>query len=493
MEDLRALVRVMRLGEKRMLRHLLSRTTNAEEHQRYRLFKLIDSNLQISEDEVRQGFSNVSSSAFSHLKRRLKDDILSVLLIKESSKRIAQANRAAQFECLKKMAQAYVLIFRGAKQEGEHVLEEARKLAIKYELSAERLSIDHISREAFYSFLNGDQLNGLNRSLKDDLERCGHVLRSEELSFLITMPKLRTQLLEAEDEGVEDRMVEEFEHLYRKSGAARVGFWYYMAAVEKSNVDKEFQKALGLGHQFLKLVEDSPAIKSKNNIAGVNQSLGFAYLNLRQYDAAIAHFKQSEKNFPAAGFNRLQALFFLAQSQVASANYGTVLETIQIAMTHPRIKAREPLVPRWLFLKASTEFLMGNVDAAFKTMNQEGYLLRQQDEWNVQFRLLEMMLLVEMRDEEWLEFKLDTTRKFLTRYKQLDGPRVRAAVDILGNLLRRELDFTELSEKNIQVLNNSVNEIEGFEWDPSGTEFVRFDLWMKSKIPEEKDDQEEGE
>jgi hypothetical protein len=89
-----------------------------------------------------------------------------------------------------------------------------------------------------------------------------------------------------------------------------------------------------------------------------------------------------------------------------------------------------------------------------------------------------------LRDEEWLEFKLDATRKFLTRYKQLDTPRVRAAVDILSNLLRRDLNAEELSEKNLLALNNSFNEIEGFEWNPSGTELVRFDKWLKAKLPE---------
>ncbi|MBI1287462.1 MAG: hypothetical protein GC178_07750 [Flavobacteriales bacterium] len=386
-----------------------------------------------------------------------------------------------------------MLIFRGAKQEGAEILNSARELAIKYELSAELVSINHLTREALYTFTDGKRLNEVNQSLRNDLERWSDILRSEELSFLITLPQLKEALLEAEEDGFEDKLVQELKELYEKSGAARVGYWYYMADVEKCIADRRFETAIELGHHFLKLVEESPAVRSKNNIAGVNQSLGFAYLNLRQYDRATAHFARSEKNFPAAGFNRLQALFFLAQSQVASANYEAVLETVHSAMVHPRIKAREPLVPRWLFLKASTEFLMGNIDAAFKTMNQDGYLLRQQDEWNIQFRLLEMMLLVEMRDEEWLEFKLDATRKFLTRYKQLDRPRVRTAVDILGNLLRRELDFTELSEKNRQALSNSLNETEGFEWNPSGTEFVRFDLWMKSKLPEPKDDQESDE
>lgn len=484
-------MKVMRVGEKRMLKHLLSRTTNAEDHQRYKLFKLIDADAGVEESVVKEALGGISVSGFSHLKKRLREDILSVLLIKESPKRIAQANRAAQFECIKKLAQAYVLIFRGAKKEGAEILESAKELAIRYELSAELVSINHIKREALYTFTDAKQLSAVNEALRGDLERWGDILRSEELSFLITLPQLKQAYAREKGEGFEEEMISELQVLYERSGAARVGFWYYMADVEKRIEDKEYNRAIELGVDFLRLVEENPAVRSKNNIAGVNQSLGFAYLNLRSYELAIQHFKQSEKNFPAAGFNRLQGLFFLAQSELAAGQYRQVLSTVQTAMSHPRIKAREPLVPRWLFLRASTEFLMGNVEAAFKTVNQDGFLLRQQDEWNIQLRLLEMMLLVEMRDEEWLEFKLDATRKFLTRHKQLDTPRVRVAVDLLGNLLRKDLDVTELSEKNLLALRNSVNETDGYEWNPSGTEFVRLDIWLRSKLPADQEPEDE--
>jgi tetratricopeptide (TPR) repeat protein len=484
MDDLRSLIKVLRVGEKRMLKYLLSRTTNAEEHQRYRLFKLIDLNNGISEDAVKTHLGDISSSSFSHLKKRLREDILSVLLIKESTKRIAQANRAAQFECIKKLGQAYVLLFRGAKDESSKILESVRELASDYELLGERIQMHHLIRENFIGVGASSELESLNDEIGKDVRAYQALLEVEEKSILISSPEYVRQMTRTKNFEEWAVKVDELEQYYKKFDLDRIGFWYYLVSTEFNTARGDFEKVIFKGKQFLKLVESSPAVKSKNNVAGVNQSLGFAYLNLRSYGSAIVHFKQSEKNFPVSGFNRLQALFFIACSQVASAEYEAALNTFQTAMAHPRIKAREPLVPRWLFLKASTEFLMGNTDAAFKTINQDGYLLRQQDEWNIQFRLLEMMLLVELRDEEWLEFKLDATRKFLTRYKQLDTPRVRAAVDILSNLLRRDLNAEELSEKNLLALNNSFNEIEGFEWNPSGTELVRFDKWLKAKLPE---------
>jgi len=472
----------MRVGEKRMLKHMLSRTTNAEENLRLRLFELLEGGGNIDE-AVKPLMASTSKSSFSHLKGRLKEDILSVLLVKESSKRIAQANRAAQFECVKKIAQAYILIFRGAKKQGATILRSAEQLAIKYELSAELVSIHHITREALFTFTDGKQLNEVNASIRNGVEKWRDILRSEELSFLLTLPQLKSDLLLVEEEGFENDLIDELKQLYEKSEAARIGFWYYMADVENSIEHKRFDHAIEQGLKFLKLVEKSPAIRSRNNMAGVNQSLGFAYLNLRNYAKSRKHLKQSELLFPSAGFNRLQCLQFLFQAEIAVNRLDKARETLTKAISHPRIEARESLKPRWLFLKACLHFLEGDVNAAFKTLNQDGYLVRQQDEWNIQFRLLEMMILIERNDEEWLEFKLDSTRKYLTRYKTLNTPRVRTAIDLISNLLRKNFDFKGITEKNLAQLKLCLEEKEGYEWNPAGVEMVRFDFWLQKKLP----------
>jgi len=481
MDELVSLVKIMRVGEKRMLKHMLSRTTNAEENLRLRLFELLEGSGNI-DDAVKPLMASTSKSSFSHLKSRLKEDILSVLLVKESSKRIAQANRAAQFECVKKIAQAYVLIFRGAKTQGAEILRSAKALAVKYELTGELLSINHIEREAFYSFSDVETIAAMNADLRDNLNVWSDILKSEELSFYITLPQFKEQLSDSKN-GFEGKIIDDLNELYEKSHTSRIGFWYYMAATEFHTTRKNFETVVTLGRDFLELVEKSPAIRSKNNMAGVNQTVGFAQMELRQFAEAIKHFSVSEKLFPAGGFNRLQSLHFLALSEIGTQDVEAALLTVGKALGHPRITAREHLLPQWRFIKASVQFLLADMESCFKTLSQDGYLLKQQDEWNIQFRILEMLVLVELKDEEWLEFKLDATRKFLTRHKNLDTPRVRAAIDLISNLLRKELDFDELSEKNLELLKRCTEEAEGYEWNPSGVEMVRFDFWVEKKLP----------
>jgi hypothetical protein len=481
MDELVSLVKVMRVGEKRMLTHMLSRTTNAEGDLRSRLFKLLDkghADPQIVKEKLK---SARSASSFAHLKRRLKEDILSVLLVKESSKRIAQANRAAQFDCIKKRAQAYVMIFRGAQTEGLKVLKKAILNAEKFELLGEKLQMNHLVRESVVSMASASELQRLNTEISNDLVRYQAILYVEEQSVLLANPEMGKGLRAKSNEKKYIQLIDELEKLYKKHKLARVGFWYYMAATEFHTAHKNFELVVDLGLSFLKLVQRSPAVKSKNNVAGVNQTVGLAQLELRNFSEAIGHLSVSEKYFPSAGFNRLQGLQFLALAEMAGQDYSGAMQTIGKAMAHPRIEVREHFLPRWLYIKACGEFLTSDTDSAFKTLNQNGYLMKQQDEWNIQYRLLEMLQLIEMGDEEWLDFKLDATRKFLTRHKNLDTARVRAAIDLISNLLRKELDFSGISEKNHKLLKLCLEESNGYEWNPTGAEIVRFDRWVQNK------------
>lgn len=484
MKGLIPLIKVLRPSEKQLLHHHLSRSSNAEEKLRLRLFKLVDSGKVLTDDEAKLKLKATGgASAYSHLKRRLKSDILNILLLQDSSKRFAQANRAAELDCRKKVAQSHVLLLRGAQVEGMKILESALASADEYELLAERLQIHHLLREKFLGARSTDELVELNKKIQDDMQRYQALLNVQEKSFVLASPEFALELKKRANDKKYLELIEELSKLYRKHRLARIGFWYYMAATEYHSARTNFDQVVELGLKFLKLVQTSPAVHSKTNMAGVNQTVGVAYLQLRSFENAQKYLTQASALFPSAGFNRLQSLQFLVQAESALGDFDNALKNTGRALSHPRVDKREQLIPRWLFIKSSVEFLAANPQESFRTLNQDSYLIKQVDSWNVQFRFLEMMQLIEFKDEDWLEFKVNATRKFFTRHKELATPRAKATIDIVSNLLRNGLDFQGLSAKNLDLLRSSVAEAEGFEWNPIGPEIVRFDKWVVSKIP----------
>lgn len=484
MESLVALIRVLRPSEKRLLLHYYSRDSNAESKQRLKLFQLINRGQVSSDSDARiKLYGDSSGSAYSHLKRRLKDDILNILLMQDTSKRLAQSNRAAELDCRKKVAQSHLLLLRGAQAEGIKVLKSAIDEADKYELLAERLQINHLLRENYMGGQHSKELIALNEAIRIDLDKYSALLQVQERSFVLVSPDFSKSLRRKEDDEQNLELISELERSYKTHRLARIGFWYYLASTEYYTAQSDYRKVVQLGQKFLNLVELSPAVRSKNNIAGVNQTLGYAYLMLLEFSKSIEHLGEATKLFPRSGFNRLRGLQLLAKAQIANNDLGSALRTVDAAFAHPKIKALPHLQPHWLFIKASVQFLAGEVKESFKTLNSDGFISKEVDEWNINLRILEMMQLVEFKDEEWLEFKLNSTRRFLTRNKQLQTPRVKLAMEVLSALLRNGLDMDGISEKTHQQIIESWEGKEELLWKPDSVEMVRFDKWVIDKKP----------
>jgi len=482
MERLVGIVKILRKGEKRLLRHLYSASTNGEDRLRLELFNLIDSGRVRTDSEAMVVLSRKHGrSAFSHLKARLREDILNVLLLQETAKRIAQPNRAATFECRKKLAQAYVLIFRGAYKEGLSIIESVKPLAEKYELAAELVLMNQLVREAVHLIRDSKHLSQINHDIDVNHSRWNDILRSEKLALTMTVPHLLKESGTNENFGSGLEVIEELDLLFKRSGSARVGVWYFLAFIEHANSSGKYEDAISAGHRFIELVNSSPSIWSRNDVGGSNQMLGTAYLSTRDFPNATKHFGVADKYFPVAGNNRLANMEMLFRSQIGMGDYAAALRTVEAAQTHPRIRARAATLPRWFYFQACVQLKMGDADASFRILNQEGYLTKQQDEWNAWFRIVEMMAMVEQRDEEWIDFKLQTLRKFIARYRKLGAPRVKAAVELLSAILRKGLVFDNLGKKAEEGLKLSLAEAEGYEWSPEGAEVVRFDLWVQSK------------
>jgi tetratricopeptide (TPR) repeat protein len=349
-------------------------------------------------------------------------------------------------------------------------------------LLAERLQINHLLREKFLGSGTSDELSKLNQEITTDLIRYEALLRVQEKSFVLASPEFAKSLRSRSKDRQTLELIDDLKRLYKKHGLARIGFWYYMAATEYHSARKNYQEVVKLGLKFLKLVEQSPAVKSKTNIAGVNQTVGLAQLELRNYIDAKGHFSKAVTLFPVSGFNRLTGLQLLIQTETASNNISSALKYVELALQHPRLDTRDHLRPRLLFMKSSLEFLDNDIDSSFKTLNAEGYLTKQADEWNLQYRFLEMLQLVVQGDEEWLEFKLDATRKFLNRHKQLSNERTKLVIDLIAYMVRHDLQVDVLPDSLLVRLRKSLDEEKGFEWNPTGPELIRMDLWFTRKF-----------
>jgi hypothetical protein len=102
--------------------------------------------------------------------------------------------------------------------------------------------------------------------------------------------------------------------------------------------------------------------------------------------------------------------------------------------------------------------------------------------WLLGLRMLELLIMVEIGDFEWFDFKLENFRKLLQRQKEENVQRSKVIFNVLKTLSKMDFDYfdtLEKEDKNIKLLEEAENEL---QWDPKGFEVIRFDDWIKSKM-----------
>lgn len=483
MKSIYSILNVLRKGEIELIKHYYSRPVNAENRMRLSLLEIALRLKGLNNAEVIHELKkDMSASAFSHLKGRLKKDMLNALLWQESEKRFAQAYLAGEFECTKNISQAYVLLLRGNTIEGLKLLENARKLAAKFELVTSRIAINQLIRRNYRSLKNGKDLKSVNDQLLADIENLSKLNYAEENTLILAAPQLFPK--DATDVFRQSglNVLDELKTKFSESKMSRVGFWYFMAATEYYRSNGKYDEMLQYGMEFLKLVNESDSLRSNNNISGVSQTVGTAMVQLHRFKEAQEHLEISVEKFREGGINQLASLELLLKAQLAA--YGTFRskETITKGIVHPRTMTNDRYAARWNYFKACREFLSSNPDESFTTLNSNGDLLKWKDDLNVQFRILEILQLLELEDFDWIEFKLDTLRKFIARNRKLKTHRIDGIIKVLFAMQSKSFNLEKLNKSTLEVIEKLHSNENGWGWNPLGFELVRFDAWLERKM-----------
>jgi hypothetical protein len=484
MKSIYSILNVLRKGEIELVKHYYTRPVNAENKMRLGLLEIGIKEKGLSNKDVLIRLNpKMSISAFSHLKRRLKKDMLNALLWQESEKRFAEAYLAGEFECTKNISQAYVLLLRGSVKEGQKLLGNARKLAQKFELVTHRIVINQLLRRRFFGIIkNGKELKSVNDQIAIDIKNISNLNYAEESTLVLAAPKLFPKDAGEVFRKTGSNVLKELETKFQESGVSRIGFWYYMAATEYYRSNGMFDEMLEYGMDFFQLVNESDSLRSNPNISGVSQTVGTAMVRLHRFKEAEKYLEISVQKFREGGGNQLASLELLLKAQLAA--YGTYRskETITIGMGHRRTLLSERLQAKWNYFKACREFLSGHPDQSYTTLNSNGDLMKWKDEINIQFRILEVLQLLELEDYDWIDFKLETLRKFVSRNRKLKNPRIDGIIKVLYALQAKSYDLTRLNKSTLELIKKLNSSEKGWEWNPLGFELVRFDAWLERKM-----------
>jgi len=396
------------------------------------------------------------STAYSQLKKRLKEELeLLIILLKP---RVQNEEIRKRIECTELLLQSQVLLGRGLKSEGAKVLEKSLKKAIDADFADLTLSIFDISQR----FNIEDVIS------KKDLPELEQVIKSH-LQILVNQHY--TQELK---HGTFEKNTHLSQILHQLNFERKN--WGLLATIRQSISEKNFAKAASL-------IRDSESnFSSSEGQKEVSEEFYFAKLQVllqtEKYREVIQNCNKLHLNFVLSPENQIK----LAQKEWIALFHLQRYEEALAILKKQLIPFSPEYSGKWKYWESVILFRQNFLKRALLLAHECQSDLKNSPNFYLGSKMLELMILFDQNDQDWLEYKMENLRKLVCRWKGKISIRIESSF-LLFQDLQRHLPFESKADL-IQSIHFRMLRTGGdaYAWNPNDYELVRYDKWFSDKI-----------
>jgi len=487
MENLIQIIDKLKQPELRMLRSYYRVKHNKEPSKKLELLNLISKKIVETDKEAANRLYGETSavSGYSHLKERLKTDLLNTILFVNPEKIHQTLHAKKKLECRKLIIQSELLISRSGTKVANAILLKALLIAQKFEFPDLEIQIRDILRNKPNFDMGFDDFKVHNNRIDECIKLQRAILKTKQYYYQMQVPTQHvTNSYSSQKKHIKNSLTE-IEKFIEETNSIRVKYWYYLIAISfYINIEKDLEAGIKLQIDFINLIDKEKIIYSKSAVAGGNMQLAHGYLLTNDYKKALGPALKAVDTFREDSFNYLRALEILFWVYLRTKNLEEAEKTIKKAFLHKYINRSDYFSAKWNYLKANLMFLKGDLSAAHDSLLQSDELTKDKTGWYVGFKLLLIYITFEQKNFYWLESQLENFRKLLLRNKNKSENLKRAKTihKVAHALLKNHGDFSKVKQINQKELNLLKDAKDDMHWDPTGYEVVRFDDWFDNKI-----------
>jgi tetratricopeptide (TPR) repeat protein len=424
-------------------------------------------------------YGHAPDSKFSQLKKRLKNDILNIILVQPTALCCDTDPIEADIYARKLFLQGRILQQKGINDEAIDLFNKALQVSHRYEIVDLKIVIYDTLRTMIY-----------DRSDEDSVMKC---TANINMCLNIQMDLLKAKAMHYdvatnyEEETILEDNVSALRYLrnsYQESSSMKTGFWYHMAELQFFKVLKAYKKAYICSRKILTLISDKPQIASKEHFSLVKLEIGRISIFLGKYGKAINYAKQVLDSCKIKDLCSLEPLEVMYFGHTRRKEYEEAKRMVKKARIIIKGNPDTGLSAKWTLYEAYLKFFDGQYSESNALLNNLYVLNRGQSEIAFAVRTLELINMIELGESDWLDFKIENFRKALQRNKMCNLSRYNVIHKILNSLIKSNCNY-DLTVSNEQESLNKLNKTEGlYQWDGMGYEVLNFIQWYNKHLTE---------
>jgi hypothetical protein len=239
----------------------------------------------------------------------------------------------------------------------------------------------------------------------------------------------------------------------------------------------DFKSADKVCFKQLEIYERSKFLSAKNRIGGTYLQLANNNLfdqnfkqSLSYIDYSITYFKKGFLNYVNACDVKFYNLIYLRK-------YDKALELTNEILEFNSVQSDKFYLAKWEYFKTICLYYQGKLKDAFVNLSASQEISQDKEGWGINIRLLSIIIQIDRKLYEGVEFELETLRKQLLKLKAVVPYRYFLIQRTLTFLVKKDFAVNKQDiESNVnyqKLISNDSN-----HWKVKTPELVKFENWL---------------
>lgn len=421
-----------------------------------------------------------SGSALSKLKERLREDLLNFFLLFPLQKLPVSALFRTELGLRKQLLQAKILLARGEGEESMSIVKKVTQTAAKYELP----EISLVAKEMLRSNVSTNDSHSASsqylHGISDDLLAYEKILKAKEFRRRFARLSQESDNTNLASDTVR-REIKQWVQGASESSSGRIQFWSQLVSLTQYMNQTAYRQAKACGENLIQLIDSDPFLCTIPEKSGIYTNISKSLLYLGELKQAQTYAKKAVELCHPHTEEESRAMEHLFFAYFRNTNISQAQKIASQAIRRLQTGNQGFLQRKWQLLLAGAEFRLGQYDSSLKRLRDHQGFLPVDGSWVLGNKLLELLNIVEIKDFDWFEYKIETFRKALYKLRNANVQRYQLIFRILSALCSNSFDFPQIwiqQHRHLSLLQEGENP---YQWDACGHEVIHFFDWMKQK------------
>ena len=410
-------------------------------------------------------YNKTPDSSLSQLKKRLKEDLLNFYTLFSFEDHSHDEKDNVELKCLLLITQSNILVKRGLIDVGIEMLRKANDLANQYEI----YPLCFLTIEKIHSLQAVNPNHNKSEYCKVELKKT-----TEAISRYTLLKRLSL-----DNEISKEKLIRTFCHTDNNTESVSLKFLFHKSLTQSFKTQKKFQDAAMSATEMISFIKQKPeVISNRDKVLSFVESANL-HLRLNKYRGAEVYAKTALKFTENDIFLKFKAyeVYFLATFYRLNLDecyliYQEVQKNIDIVSDE--VKSKWALYGAYLF------FVKNDYKESLKIL-QKSKFKNTSTSWIFNFRILELMNILELKDYDWATYKVESFRKLVSKHKEREIDKYVWVYQFFRELLNNSYNY-KLTLKKMNIDTWKLKEfMHNYEWNPLGYELLRPFSWLIQK------------